>query len=101
MALSFFEASKPYMMPGGGTLGTGEIAGLDPTNPANAVAIANGTLVASGAPGVVTPVAPVRVQFKTAMMVGGSPPLYDVGDIAGFPPAGSAALIAAGLAIAN
>jgi hypothetical protein len=101
MSLSFYEATRPYMMPNGGVLGPGEIAGFDPTNPANAVAIANGTLVSSSAPVPPTPVSPVRVQFKATTMVGGVPPLYDVGDIAGFPPAVSAALIAAGLAVSN
>ena len=38
MALSYFEANRPYVMPNGGVANTGEIVGLDPTNPANASA---------------------------------------------------------------
>jgi hypothetical protein len=102
MSLSYYEASKqPYMMPNGGMLGTGEIAGLDPTNAANAAAIASGILVSSGAPSAPSAPAVQRVKFVATTMVDNSPPLYDAGDIAGFPAAVAAQLIAAGLAVSN
>jgi hypothetical protein len=102
MTLAFYEATtKPYMMPGGGQLNVGEIAGLDPQNPANAAAIANGTVVSSGAPPAFTPLPTQRVKFVATTMVQNSPPLYDVGDVATFLAPISAALIAAGLAVSN
>jgi hypothetical protein len=101
MSTNFYEATKPYVMPGGGVLNTGEIASLDPTNAANAVAIANGTVVASSAPAAPTPPATQRVKFVATTMVNNSPPLYDAGDIATFLAPISAQLIAAGLAVSN
>lgn len=102
MALSFFEANRPYVMPNGGVLNTGEIAGLDPTVPANASAIAAGILVASGAPPAFVPLPTTRVKIvATQVMVNGVPPLYGNGEIVTFPAAVSAQLIAAGLAVAN
>jgi hypothetical protein len=104
MSTAFFEATKPYIMPGGGVLGTGEIAGLDPTNAANMAAIASGTLVSSGAPPAYVAPVMTRVQFtgKTGpVMVNNSPPLYQAAEIATFPAAVAAALIAQGLAVAN
>jgi hypothetical protein len=99
MSTVFVEFSKPYMMPGGGVAGTGEIASLDPATAATL--IASGIAVSSSAPVPPTPVSPVRVKMTATTMVGGSPPLYDVGEIASFPPAISAALIAQGLAVSN
>ena len=78
---------------------TGEIAGFDPVTAASL--IASGVAVSSSAPTAPTPPAPVLVKFTAATMVGGSPPLYDVGEVAGFPPAISAALVAQGLAVLN
>jgi hypothetical protein len=101
MTTAFFEASKPYVMPSGGVLDTGEIASLDPTNAANMVAIANGTVVASSAPPAYVAPSLTRVKFVATTMVANSPPLYNAGDVATFPAAVSAALIAQGLAVSN
>jgi hypothetical protein len=103
MSLSFFEAVKnSYLMPTGGLLNVGEIAGLDPspTGP-NAAAIASGTVAASGAPPAFVAQPTQRVKFTAATMVQNSPPLYAPGEIATFLAPISAALIAQGLAVAN
>jgi hypothetical protein len=102
MSTVFVEFSKPYMMPGGGMAGTGEIASLDPVTAATL--IANGTVVSSGAPPAYVPPTMTRVQFtgKTGpVMVSNSPPLYNAGEIATFPAAVAAALIASGVAVSN
>jgi hypothetical protein len=99
MSTVFVEFSKPYMMPGGGMAGTGEIASLDPATAATL--IANGTAVSSSAPSAPTPPATTRVKFTETTMVANSPPLYNAGEIATFPAAVAAALIAAGLAVSN
>jgi hypothetical protein len=99
MSTTFVEFQKPFMMPGGGMAGSGEQVGFDPVTAASL--IANGVAVSSSAPVPPTPVAPVRVKFTTTTMVGGSPPIFNAGEIAGFPPAISAALIAQGLAVSN
>jgi hypothetical protein len=96
---TFVEFSKPTMMPGGGVANTGEIIGFDPVTAASL--IASGVAVSSSAPVPPTPVAPVRVKFTETTMVANSPPLYGVGEIATFPAAISAQLIAAGLAVSN
>jgi hypothetical protein len=96
---TFVEFTKPYMAPAGGMIGSGEIVGFDPLTAANL--IATGVAVSSSAPGVVTPISPVRVKFTATTMVGNSPPLYDVGEVASFPPAISAALVAQGVAVLN
>jgi DhnA family fructose-bisphosphate aldolase class Ia len=101
MTTAFFEASKPYVMPNGGVLDTGEIASLDPTNAANMVAIANGIVVSSSAPSAPSAPAMTRIKFTATTMVANSPPLFDAGDVATFPSAISAQLIAAGLAVSN
>ena len=101
MTLAFYEATKPYMMPNGGMMDTGEITSLDPVNPANAVAIASGVLVSSGAPSAPSAAATQRVKFVATTMVNGSPPLYDAGDVATFLAPISTQLIAAGLAVSN
>jgi hypothetical protein len=87
------------MMPGGGVAGSGENIGFDPTTAANF--IANGTAVAASAPGVPTPPATTRIKFVATTMVQGSPPLFNAGEIATFPAAIFAALVAQGLAILN
>jgi hypothetical protein len=92
---SYMELTKNYMMPTGGTVGPGEIVGADP------VAIASGAGVPSGPPAAYVPPAVQRVKLTETQIVNNSPPLYDAGEIATFPAAVSAALIAAGLAIAN
>jgi hypothetical protein len=96
---TFVEFTKPTMMPAGGVAGTGEQVAFDAVTAASL--IASGVAVAGSAPGAPTPPATQRVKFVSTTMVNGSPPLYDVGDIATFPAAVSAALIAQGLAIAN
>jgi hypothetical protein len=101
MSTAFYEATKPYVMPNGGVLNTGEIASLDPANAVNQTAISNGTLVSSSAPVPPTPASPVRVKLVATAMVNNSPPLFNAGEIATFPAAVSAALIAAGLAVSN
>ena len=86
MSTVFVEFLKPYMMPSGGVANTGEIASLDPVTAASV--IASGIAVSSSAPSAPTPPAMTRIQFtgKTgAVMVGGSPPLYNAGEIATFP----------------
>jgi hypothetical protein len=57
--------------------------------------------VAGSAPGVPTPPATTRIKFTTTTMVGGSPPLFNAGEIATFPAPISAALVAQGLAVLN
>jgi hypothetical protein len=99
MATTFVEFTKPFMMPGGGMAGTGESIGFDPVTAANL--IANGTAVSSSAPGAPTPPATTRVKFTATTMVANSPPLYNAGEIATFPAAISAALVAQGLAVLN
>lgn len=99
MTLAFYEATKPYMMPNGGMMDTGEITSLDPVNPANAVAIASGVLVSSGAPSAPSAAAVQRVQMKAAVTVNGV--LYNVNEIATFAAATSAQLIAANQAVTN
>jgi hypothetical protein len=101
MSTGFYEATKPYMMPNGGVLDTGEIASLDPANAANQTAISNGTVVSSGAPPAFVSPAMTRIKFVATTMVQGSPPLFNAGEIATFPAAISAQLIAAGLAVSN
>jgi len=96
---TFVEFTKPTMMPAGGMAGSGENIGFDPVTAANF--IANGTAVAGSAPGAPTPPATQRVKFVATTMVGGSPPIYDAGEIATFLAPVSAALIAQGLAITN
>jgi hypothetical protein len=61
MSTVFVEFSKPFMMPGGGMAGTGEIASLDAVTAATL--IANGTAVSSGAPPAYVAPAMARVQF--------------------------------------
>jgi hypothetical protein len=87
------------MMPGGGMAGSGENIGFDPVTAANF--IASGVAVSGSAPGAPTPPATQRVKFVATTMVNNSPPLYDAGDIATFPAAVSAALVAQGLAVLN
>jgi hypothetical protein len=99
MSTVFVEFQKPYMMPGGGMAGTGEIASLDPVTAATL--IANGTAVSSSAPSAPTPPALTRVKMTTTTMVANSPPLYNAGEIATFPAAISTALVAQGLAVLN
>jgi hypothetical protein len=102
MSTVFVEFSKPYMMPGGGMAGTGEIASLDPVTAATL--IANGIAVSSGAPPAYVAPSMTRIQFTGkagAIMVGGSPPIFNAGEIATFPAAISAALVAQGLAVLN
>jgi hypothetical protein len=102
MATVFVEFSKPYMMPGGGMAGTGEIASLDPVTAATL--IASGIAVSSSAPGAFVAQAMTRIQFtgKTGgVMVNNSPPIFNAGEIGTFPAAISAALIASGAAVAN
>jgi hypothetical protein len=101
MTTAFVEFSKPYVMPGGGVAVAGEIASLDPVTAA--AVIAAGIAVSSSAPS--APSAPVitRVQFtgKAGSVRVGHSPLYNAGEVAGFPAAVAAALIAAGHAVAN
>lgn len=113
MTATFVEFTKPYMMPGGGVSITGENIGFDPVTAANL--IASGVAAAGSAPG--APSAPVitRVKMSVSITVGApiynpgppivfvgvSPATYFAGDIAGFPAAIAAALIAANLAVAN
>lgn len=99
MTIAFVEFLRPYTMPGGGVAGPGEQIGFDSVTAANL--IAQGVAVSSSAPSAPSPPATTRIQFKSTMMVNNSPPLYNVGDIATFPAATSAALIASGAAIAN
>jgi hypothetical protein len=99
MSAVFLEFQKPYMAPGGGVMNTGEIASIDPVTAATL--IANGTAVSSGAPPAYVPPSLTRVKFTETTMVANSPPLYNAGEIATFPAAVSAALIAQGLAVAN
>jgi hypothetical protein len=101
MATVFVEFSKPYIMPAGGMAVPGEIASLDPVTAA--ALIASGIAVSSGAPS--APSAPVitRVQFtgKVGGVRVGHSPVYNAGEVAGFPAAIAASLIAAGHAVAN
>jgi hypothetical protein len=99
MATTFVEFTKPTMMPSGGMAGSGENIGFDAVTAATL--IANGTAVSSSAPGAYVPPATTRVKMTTTTMVGGSPPLFNAGEIATFPAAISAALIAQGLAVSN
>jgi hypothetical protein len=102
MSTVFVEFSKPYIAPGGGVMNTGEIASLDPVTAATL--IANGTAVSSGAPPAYVAPVMTRVQFtgKTGpVMVNNSPPLFNAGEVATFPAAVAAALIAQGLAVLN
>jgi hypothetical protein len=101
MSTAFYEFTKPYMAPGGGVMNTGEIASLDPANPANQSAISSGVAVASGAPAAYVAPSMTRVKFVATTMVANSPPLYNVGDIATFLAGVSAALIASGVAVSN
>jgi hypothetical protein len=87
------------MAPGGGVMGTGEIVGFDAATAASL--IASGVAVSSSAPGAPTPPSLTRIKFVATTMVAGSPPLFDVGEVATFPSAISAALVAAGLAVLN
>jgi hypothetical protein len=96
---TFVEFTKPTMMPSGGMADSGENIGFDPTTAANF--IANGTAVAGSAPGAPTPPATTRIKFVATTMVQNSPPLFNAGEIATFPAAISAQLIAAGLAVSN
>jgi hypothetical protein len=96
---TFVEFTKPYMMPGGGVAGSGENIGFDAVTAANF--IASGVAAAGSAPGAPTPPATTRVKFVSTTMVNGSPPLYDVGDIATFLAPISTQLIAQGLAVSN
>jgi hypothetical protein len=101
MSTVFVEFSKPYMMPGGGMAGTGEIASLDPVTAATL--IASGIAVSSGAPPAYVAQAMTRVQFtgKTgSIMVNNSPPIFGPGEIATFP-AAVAAAVASGVAVLN
>jgi hypothetical protein len=82
---TFVEFIKPTMAPSGGMMGTGEIAGFDPVTAASL--IASGVAVSSSAPSAPTPPAMTRVKFTETAMAGGSPPLYNVGEIATFPAA--------------
>jgi hypothetical protein len=86
-------------MPGGGVAGAGENVGFDATTAANF--IASGAAAAGSAPGAPSPPATQRVKFVATTIVNNSPPLFDAGDIATFPAAVSANLIAAGLAVSN
>jgi hypothetical protein len=95
---TFVEFVKPAA-PLGIWYSVGEIVGFDPVTAASL--IASGAAVSSSAPGAVTPVAPTRVKFTATTMVGNSPPLFNAGEIASFPPAISAALVAQGLAVLN
>jgi hypothetical protein len=99
MSTVFVEFSKPFISPQGGVMNTGEIASIDPVTAATL--IANGTAVSSGAPGAFVPPATTRIKFTTTTMVANSPPLYNAGEIATFPAAISAALVAQGLAVLN
>jgi hypothetical protein len=99
MSTVFVEFSKPYMAPGGGVMNTGEIASIDPVTAATL--IANGTAVSSGAPPAYVPPSLTRVKFVATAMVANSPPLFNAGEVATFPSAISAALIAQGLAVSN
>jgi hypothetical protein len=102
MTLAFYQAVRGnFMMPGGGQLGCGEIAGLDPSNPINAAAISAGIIVPSGAPPAYVAPSMTRIKFTETTMVNNEPPLYDAGEVAGLPSAIAAQLIAAGLAVAN
>jgi len=73
---------------------TGEIAGFDPVTAASL--ISSGVAVASSAPTVVTPPAPVLVLFHGAVKVGAV--LYNNGEEAGFPAALANSLVAQGSA---
>jgi hypothetical protein len=89
-------------MPSGGVLDSGETASLDPVTAASLIAA--GIAASSSAPSAPTPPATTRIQFtgKTGpVMVNNSPPLFNAGEIATFPSAVSAALIAQGLAVSN
>jgi len=99
MSTVFVEFTKPFMAPGGGVMNTGEIASLDPVTAA--ILIANGTAVSSGAPPAYVPPSLTRIKFTATTMVGNSPPLFNAGEIASFPPAISAAFVAQGLAVLN
>jgi hypothetical protein len=99
MSTVFVEFSKPYMMPGGGMAGTGEIASIDSV--IAATLIASGIAVSSGAPPAYVAPSLTRVKMTTTTMVANSPPLYNAGEIGTFPAAISAALVAQGLAVLN
>lgn len=101
MATVFVLFSKPFMMPAGGMAMPGEIMSLDPATAA--ALIANGIAVASGAPSAPSAPAITRVQFtgKTGSVRIGHSPIFHPGEVAGFPSAIAAALIASGAAVAN
>jgi hypothetical protein len=94
---TFVEFSRPFMQPP--LYNAGEQVGFDPVTAANL--IASGVAVSSSAPSAPTPPATTSVKFTEPTMAGGSPPLYNVGEIATFPAAISAALVAQGLAVLN
>jgi hypothetical protein len=99
MSTVFVEAVKPFTMPGGGVLNPGEIASLDPVTAASL--IASGIAVSSSAPSAPSAPAMTRVKFTETTFVNNSPPLFDASEVATFPSAVSAALIASGAAVAN
>jgi hypothetical protein len=96
---TFVEFTKPYMAPGGGVMNPGEIAGFDAATAASL--IPSGVAVSSSAPVPPTPPSLTRVKFTETTMVGNSPPLFDVGEVATFPSTISAALVAQGVAVLN
>jgi hypothetical protein len=99
MSTVFIEFSKPYIALTGGVMDTGETASFDPVTAASL--IASGVAVSSSAPSAPTPPATTRVKFTETTMVANSPPLYNAGEIATFPAAISAALVAQGLVVLN
>jgi hypothetical protein len=101
MATVFVEFKQNYVMPTGGMAGTGEIASFDPATAATLIAA--GIAVSSSAPSAPTPIVLTRVKLtgKFGDLRIGHSPLYNAGEIAGFPAAIAAALIAAGHAVAN
>jgi hypothetical protein len=106
MATTFLEFSRSTMMPGGGMANTGENIGFDSVAQATFIAsvLASGAAVGGSAPSAPSAPALVRVKFTGlagAVMVGNSPPLLGPGEIAGFPAAAAAALIASGAAVSN
>jgi hypothetical protein len=97
---TFIETAKPTMMATGGVTSPPEIIGFDPVTAAAQIASGAGASVGSWS----GPSAPATQRVKivgTQVMVGGVPPIYGNGEVATFPAAISAQLIAAGLAVSN
>jgi hypothetical protein len=93
---TFVEFVKPAA-PLGIWYGAGEIVGFDATTAATL--IASGVAASSSAPGTITPPSLTRVKFVGPAQVG--PTIYENQEVAGFPAATAAALIAQGSAVSN